>query len=176
MSTWPKPSGQPVLASCVNSVLPASSEDDLQVVRRLFEQYAASLAIDLCFQNFERELASLPGDYSPPRGALFLARADSTPVGCIGLRPFSESVGELKRLYVVPAVRGRGFARSLVSAAIAAARGIGYSALVLDTLASMQPAIALYKSFGFERTDAYYANPLPDVLYFRVSLEPNRNA
>ena len=73
------------------------------------------------------------------------------PVGCIGLRPFSVSVGEIKRLYVVPAFRGRGFARSLVSAAIEAARRIGYSALVLDTLASMQPAIALYESFGFER-------------------------
>ena len=160
----------------MNSVLPASSDSDIQAVRQLFEQYAASLAIDLSFQNFERELASLPGDYSPPRGALFLSRADGSPVGCIGLRPFSESVGELKRLYVVPAFRGRGLARSLVSAAIAAARRIGYSALVLDTLASMQPAIALYESFGFERTDAYYANPLPDVLYFRASLKPNRNA
>jgi len=85
-------------------------------------------------------------------------------------------VGELKRLYVVPAFRGRGSARSLVSAAIAAARRIGYRALVLDTLASMQLAIALYESFGFERTDAYYANPLPDVLYFRASLEPNPDA
>ena len=76
----------------------------------------------------------------------------------------------------MPAFRGRGLACSLVSAVITAARRIGYSALVLDTLASMKPAIALYKSFGFERTDAYYANPLPDVLYFRASLEPNRNA
>lgn len=157
------------------SVLPASCDSDTQAVRQLFEQYAASLAIDLGFQNFERELVSLPGDYSPPRGALFLVRADGSPVGCVGLRPFSESVGEIKRLYVVPAFRGRGFARSLVSAALAAARRIGYSALVLDTLASMQPAIALYESFGFERTDAYYANPLPDVLYFRVTLEPSRN-
>jgi ribosomal protein S18 acetylase RimI-like enzyme len=158
------------------SVLPASCDSDTQAVRQLFEQYAASLAIDLGFQNFERELVSLPGDYSPPRGALFLVRADGSPVGCVGLRPFSESVGEIKRLYVVPAFRGRGFARSLVLEAIAAARRIGYSALVLDTLASMHPAIALYESFGFERTDAYYANPLPDVLYFRASLEPKRDA
>jgi ribosomal protein S18 acetylase RimI-like enzyme len=158
------------------SVLPASSDSDTQAVRQLFEQCAASLAIDLGFQNFERELASLPGDYSPPQGALFLVRADGSPAGCVGLRPFSESVGEIKRLYVVPAFRGRGFARSLVSAAIAAARLIGYRALVLDTLASMQPAIALYESFGFERTDAYYVNPLPDVLYFRATLEPSRNA
>ena len=160
----------------MNSVLPAFSDSDIQVVRQLFRQYAASLVIDLSFQNFEHELASLPGDYSPPRGDLFLCHADGSAVGCIGLRPFSESMGELKRLYVVPAFRGRGLARSLVSAAIAAARRIGYSALVLDTLASMHLAIALYESFGFERTDAYYANPLPDVLYFRASLEPNRNA
>ena len=159
----------------MNLVLPVSSDSDTQAVRELFRQYAASLAIDLSFQNFERELALLPGDYSPPRGTLFLVRADGSPVGCVGLRPFSESVGEIKRLYVVPAFRGRGFARSLVLEAIAASRRIGYSALVLDTLASMQPAIALYKSFGFERTDAYYANPLPGVLYFRASLEPNRN-
>lgn len=159
----------------MNEALPATTDSDIVAVRQLFEQYAASLAIDLGFQHFESELASLPGDYAPPRGALFVARADGAAVGCIGLRPFSESVGELKRLYVDPAFRGRGLARSLVAAAIDAARRIGYTALVLDTLASMWPAIALYESFGFKRTDAYYANPLPDVLYFRASLEPNRD-
>src|ERR1035438_5748440 len=106
----------------MNSVLPACGDSDTQAVRELFRQYAASLAIDLSFQNFDGELASLPGDYSPPRGALFLAHADGSAVGCIGLRPFSESVGGLKRLYVVPAFRGRGLARSLISAAIVAAR------------------------------------------------------
>jgi len=160
----------------MNLVLPASNDSDTQAVRHLFEEYAASLAIDLCFQNFKREVASLPGEYSPPRGVLFLAHADGSAVGCIGLRPFSESVGELKRLYVVPAFRGRGLARSLISAAVVAARRIGYSALVLDTLASMQPAVALYESFGFKRTDAYYANPIPDALYFRASLETKRKA
>jgi putative acetyltransferase len=165
-----------LLASRMNSILPTSGDSDTQAVRKLFEEYAASLAIDLSFQSFESELASLPGDYPPPRGALFLSRADGSAVGCIGLRPFSESVGVLKRLYVVPVFRGQGLARSLVSAAIAAAKRIGYRSIVLDTLVSMQPAIALYQSFGFERTDAYYANPLPDVLYFRASVESNRNA
>jgi len=160
----------------MNEVLLVTGDSDTLAVRQLFEQYAASLAIDLGFQHFERELASLPGDYSPPRGALFLFRADGSAAGCIGLRPFSDSVGELKRLYVNPAFRGRGLARSLVAAAIAAARRIGYTALVLDTLGSMQPAITLYESFGFVRTDAYYANPLPDALYFRASLESNHNA
>jgi ribosomal protein S18 acetylase RimI-like enzyme len=158
----------------MNEIIPAISPSDIVAVRRLFELYAESLALDLSFRNFERELSSLPGDYSAPRGALFLARADGSAVGCIGLRPFSDTVGELKRLYVVPAFRGGGHARALVSSAVTAARCIGYRALVLDTLASMRPAIALYESFGFERTAPYYTNPLPDVLYFRLVLEPNR--
>jgi ribosomal protein S18 acetylase RimI-like enzyme len=160
----------------VNELVPATADSDIADIRQLFQQYAASLDIDLAFQHFEHELAALPGDYASPRGALFLARVDGAPVGCIGLRPFSSSVGELKRLYVLPAFRGRGLARSLVSAAITAARAIGYGALVLDTLASMRAAIALYESFGFERTEAYYPNPLPDALYFRASLELDRDA
>ena len=158
----------------MNEVILAISPSDIIAVRGLFEQYAASLGIDLGFQHFESELSSLPGDYTAPRGALFLARADGSPVGCIGLRPFSESIGELKRLYVIPDSRGSGHARALVSSAIAAARRIGYSELVLDTLASMRPAIALYESFGFKQSAPYYTNPLPDVLYFRMTLEPNR--
>ena len=157
----------------MNEVLPATTDADIDAVRRLFEKYAASLAIDLSFQHFARELASLPGDYSPPRGALFLARVDGSPAGCIGLRPFSDSVGEFKRLYVLPTFRGCGLARALVSAAIGTARRLGYRALVLDTLSSMRAAIRLYQSFGFERTEAYYPNPLPNALYFRASLKPN---
>ena len=157
----------------MNEIIPAIDPSDIVAVRELFKQYAASLAIDLCFQDFARELSLLPGDYSAPRGALFLARADGASVGCIGLRPFSDSIGDLKRLHVVPACRGGGHARALVSSAVTAANRIGYSALVLDTLASMRPAIALYESFGFERTASYYANPLPEVLYFRMVLESN---
>jgi len=156
----------------VNTIFRATTQSDLAVVRQLFEQYAASLGTDLCFQGFGHELASLPGAYGPPRGALFLVCAEGVAAGCIGLRPFSESVGELKRLYVVPAFRSRGLARLLVSSAINAARSIGYQDLVLDTLSSMRAAIVLYESFGFERTDPYYPNPLPDVLYFRRSLSP----
>jgi ribosomal protein S18 acetylase RimI-like enzyme len=158
----------PVKYWAVNQIIQATSDSEILAVRQLFEEYAASLAIDLGFQHFADELASLPGAYAPPRGALFLARADGSAAGCIGLRPFSDSVGELKRLYVVPALRGHGLARSLVSSAIEAARSIGYRALVLDTLASMRPAIALYESFGFQRTEPYYPNPLPEVVYFRM--------
>ena len=136
----------------------------------MFGEYSASVPVDLTLQHIDTEMASLPGVYAPPRGALFLARADGMPAGCIGLREFSETVGEIKRLYVAPAFRGRGLARGLVAAAMAAGRSIGYDELVLDTLATMTPAISLYLSFGFRRTGAYWANPHPGVEYFRVSL------
>ena len=148
----------------------ATTEPELAAVRHLFRQYAASLQIDLCFQNFEHELATLPGAYASPGGALFLCRVDDIPAGCIGLRPFFDSVGELKRLFVIPEFRGRGLGRSLISAAINAAGKIGYESLVLDTLATMERAIALYQSFGFQPSAAYYPNPLPGVLYFRLRL------
>ncbi len=148
----------------------AATEEDLRTVRKLFEKYAGSLGFSLCFQGFDEELKSLPGVYGPPAGALFVAQVDGESVGCIGLRRFADEVGELKRLYVVPEFRGRGLARALVSAAIEAAMRIGYRALVLDTVVPMHAAIALYESFGFKRTEAYYANPLPEVLYFRKEL------
>ena len=154
----------------LNEVISAAAERDVRAVAKLFEEYAASLGFSLCFQNFDEELRSLPGAYAPPEGALFLARADTEAVGCIGLRPFSDGVGELKRLYVVPAFRRRGLAHALVSASIQAAQRIGYAGLVLDTIASMHAAIALYESFGFRRTEPYYDNPLPDVVYFRKPL------
>lgn len=156
----------------MNDVIPVTTDNDIAAIRRLFEEYSASLPVDLALQHIDHEMASLPGSYSAPRGALFLARADGSVAGCIGLRPFSESVGELKRLYVVPAFRGRGFARALVSAAIVAGRGSGYDALVLDSLDSMQAAILLYQSFGFRRTEPYWSNPFPNVQYFRLSLNP----
>jgi len=163
-------------SSAMNELIQVTDGCDVAAIRTLFAEYAASLIIDLSFQHFEDELGSLPGDYSPPRGALFLCRADGIAAGCIGLRPFSDSVGELKRLYVVPAFRGHGFARRLVGAAITSAKDIGYGELVLDTLASMRSAISLYESFGFTRTDAYYANPHPDALYFHAFLESGCNA
>ena len=159
------------VADGMKEVMPVTAEEDVRSVRQLFEEYAASLGFDLCFQNFDQELNSMPGAYSPPAGGLFLARVNGSGVGCIGLRPFCDGIGELKRLYVVPGFRRHGLARSLVSCAIDAARSIGYRELVLDTVASMRPAFTLYQSFGFRGTEPYYANPLPDVLYFRKLLE-----
>jgi len=152
----------------LNSVRPISSADDVESARRLFLEYARGIGVDLCFQNFQAELDSLPGSYSPPGGALFLSEMDGALAGCIGLRPFSTDTGEIKRLYVCPQCRRRGIGRDLVSSVIEAARKIGYRALVLDTLRTMEPAIALYRSFGFQPCERYYPNPLPEVLYFRL--------
>ncbi|HRE82567.1 MAG TPA: GNAT family N-acetyltransferase [Opitutaceae bacterium] len=152
-------------------ITPAHSESDLAVIRRLFRAYASSLQVDLCFQGFEEELATLPGRYAAPNGALWLAKIDGQAVGCIGLRAFSKKEGELKRLYVLPEQRGRGVARALVVKALEGARAAGYTTVVLDTLATMTAAIQLYTSVGFRPAEPYYPNPLPGVLYFRCVLE-----
>jgi len=147
--------------------------EDLALVRELFEEYAASLDVDLCFQDFGRELAELPGAYSPPRGCLLLADDGRRTVGCVALRPLAERdarAGEVKRLYLRPDVRGAGAGRALAEAVIARARRIGYRALKLDTLAAMTAARRLYASLGFRECAPYYVNPLPGVTYMELEL------
>ena len=148
----------------------ATTARDLGEIRALFTAYAASLPIDLGLQHLDAELAALPGKYAPPAGALFLARDGDAAVGCVGLRPFDATRGEIKRMYVVPEARGQGLARALLATVIAEGRAIGYRTLVLDTLSSMTPAIALYEAAGFRRTDAYAPSPYADVAYFRLEL------
>jgi GNAT superfamily N-acetyltransferase len=146
----------------------AASQDDIAHARELFVEYATWLAVDLCFQNFDEELATLPGKYAPPRGRLFLA--GEPPVGCIALRPLDEGIGEVKRLYVRPAARGTGLGRALVETVLAHARAIGYRELRLDTADWMADAVRLYARLGFRERSPYYHNPMPGVVFMSIAL------
>jgi len=144
----------------------AITAEDVQSVSDLFQGYAASLPVDLGYQDFAAELAGLPGKYAEPKGALLLACDNAgAPLGCIALRPLDEDVCEMKRLFLKPEARGLGLGRALAEAIIVAARDRGYRELRLDTLPSMTSAIALYEGLGFERIEPYYA-PTPDGTVF----------
>lgn len=153
-------------------IVQATFAPQIEAVRRLFTDYAASLEIDLSFQDFERELSSLPGDYVPPLGALFLAVDDDVDqaIGCVALRQWEADVAELKRLYVTPAGRGRGLGLALTHAALDEARALGYARVRLDTLPSMECAQALYERLGFREIDAYRFNPIEEARYMELDL------
>src|SRR5581483_2890889 len=152
----------------------ATSAADLEQIRGLFLEYASALEISLCFHNFEAELATLPGKYAPSRGRLLLAQENAEPVGCVALRPLEEGICEMKRLYVRPNWRRKGLGRVLAERIIAAAREIGYGRIRLDTLDSLTPAIALYRSLGFEPIPPYYANPSERVVFMELALDHER--
>jgi len=152
------------------SVNRRSNRQLLAEARKIFEEYAAGLGIDLCFQGFAEELERLPGEYAPPAGRLYLALAGERVAGCIALRPLEAGVSELKRMYVRPEFRGQGLAKRLCARLLGAARRIGYRRLRLDTLSTMSPAIALYRSLGFREIPAYRYNPIPGALYFELDL------
>jgi len=153
------------------AIVEAKTDVDFAAGRILFKEYAAALQVDLCFQNFDAELNTLPSMYGPPRGSLLLARVGDTVAGCVAVRPFHDDVCEMKRLYARPAFRGAGLGRRLAVDVARTARQLGYRTMVLDTLASMEAAHALYMSMGFKPADAYYPNPLPNVRYLALDLQ-----
>lgn len=150
------------------------SADDLALTRRIFQEYAQALGIDLCFQNFEEELACLPGDYAAPRGALMLVRVNQQVAGCCALRPLDgvdyANAAEMKRLFVRPAYRRFGLGRQLAELILDLARSKGYSVVLLDTLDDMESARALYEDLGFEEVPPYYHNPIAGAHYLKVVL------
>lgn len=146
----------------------------MAVAREVLLEYEASLKVDLCFQEFDVELATLPGDYAAPRGTLLLALVEGQVAGCCGLRPLDTvdypNAAEMKRLFVRKAFRGFGLGRQLAEAILDAARQIGYSSVLLDTLDDMEAARALYEDLGFEDVPPYYHNPVPGSHYLKVNL------
>jgi len=136
-------------------------------VRKLLLEYQEWLGIDLCFQGFEEELATLPGGYAPPKGVILVAIEDRDVIGCVGIRPGIENEAELKRLYVQPSYQGRGIGKQLFHMAMSKAKRIGYASIVLDTLPSMQTAKSLYVAYGFKMIPAYYENPEEGAEYYR---------
>jgi ribosomal protein S18 acetylase RimI-like enzyme len=152
-------------------VVQASTPAQLDLARALLREYQQAIGVDLCFQGFERELATLPGVYAPPEGRLLLAYDGEALAGCGALRPLEPGVAELKRMWTRPAHRGRGVARAVAEALLAAARQGGRRTVRLDTLEWMTPARALYASLGFRERGPYYDNPLPGVVYMELELE-----
>jgi ribosomal protein S18 acetylase RimI-like enzyme len=146
----------------------------MEDVRSIFREYANGLGVDLCFQDFDQELASLPGDYAGPRGALLIARVQGEVAGCCALRPLDTSdypnAAEMKRLFVRDRFRGLGLGRRLAEAAMDAARLAGYSSVLLDTLDDMEAARALYVELGFEEIPPYYHNPIAGAHYLKARL------
>lgn len=165
---------QPSLIPQIDLFTPVSSSE-LEPAREIFREYAQGLGVDLCFQDFENELATLPGEYAAPRGTLLLATVDGQLAGCCALRPMDATdypnAAEMKRLYVRRAFRGLGLGRQLADGALDAARKGGYSTVLLDTLDDMEAARALYEDLGFQEIPPYYHNPIPGAHYLKADLD-----
>ena len=152
----------------------ASSAEDMETARQLFQEYAASLDIDLSFQDFGEELRSLPGEYAFPGGRLILAWHGDEAAGCVALRRFTRTTCEMKRLFVRPQFRGLGIGRQLAEEVIRQAQRMGYRRMVLDTIGSMRTAIWLYISLGFTEILSYRYNPVPGARFFSLDLDRPR--
>jgi putative acetyltransferase len=153
------------------SFVQAESAPQIAQARELFLEYAQSLGFSLCFQNFDQELARLPGDYAPPTGRLLLAEQQGQLAGCVALHRLGSDICEMKRLYLRPSFRGRGLGRGLADRIIAEAREIGYSRMRLDTVEPvMKDAVAMYRKIGFQEIAPYCTNPIAGALYLELEL------
>ncbi len=151
-------------------IIPVETNKDIESTKNLLTEYNDSLGFDLDFQDFEEELVNLPGEYNPPRGCLLLAEYENQPAGCVALRPLSDEICEMKRLYVRPQFRGLGIGRALAEAIIEQARKIGYTLMRLDTVPSMEIARTLYASLGFKQISPYRHNPIEGAVFMELKL------
>ena len=152
------------------NIIQALSNQQVLIAKELFVEYANSLNIDLCFQNFDKELAQLPGEYTPPDGRLLLIEHQGDNAGCVALRKIDNLTCEMKRLYVKPVYRGKGLGKILAEKIIEEARTIGYKKMRLDTLPVMKEAINLYKAIGFKEIESYRYNPEPGAMFMELEL------
>jgi putative acetyltransferase len=153
------------------NITQASSPAQIVQARELFLEYAASLGFSLCFQNFDQELAGLPGDYAPPEGRLLLAEYEGQLAGCVALHKLEPGICEMKRLYLRPQFRGKGLGRVLAEHLIAEARQMGYRRMRLDTVGPvMKDAVAMYRAMGFREIEPYRPNPMSGTLYMELDL------
>ena len=151
-------------------IVPVETDQQLELVKTFFAEYADSLDFDLDFQGFEEELATLPGDYRPPRGRLLLAEYEDEVAGCVALRDLGDRICEMKRLYVRPQFRSRGIGRALAEAIIEAAKKSSFAHMRLDTAPSMEAARALYASLGFREIGPYRYNPIEGAVFMELEL------
>lgn len=151
-------------------IIPATTKEHLTLAGSLFSEYAAALPFALDFQGFAAELAELPGKYAPPGGTLLLLLVDDVPAGCVAVRPLTRDTCEMKRLYIRPAYRGKGWGRLLATAGCDAARRLGYRLMRLDTAPGMAAAISLYTNLGFKPIPPYCHNPVPGAMFLEKDL------
>jgi ribosomal protein S18 acetylase RimI-like enzyme len=166
---YPVSSVSPVLKTLTFAQVESGTQ--IAQARELFLEYAQSLGFSLCFQNFDKEIADLPGDYGPPEGRLLLAYCEAELAGCVALHKLEENICEMKRLYLRPQFRGHGFGRTLAEKIIQEARDIGYRKIRLDTVEPvMKDAVAMYRKLGFTEIAPYCANPIAGALYMELEL------
>ncbi len=151
-------------------IIEATSNQQIKIAAELFREYQQFLNVDLCFQGFEQELASLPGKYAPPSGAILLAEHMGEIAGCVAVRLLNDDVCEMKRLFVKDEFRGLSVGRKLTESIIDKAKQLGYRKMQLDTLQRLDRAIGLYEKLGFREIKPYYANPLDEVVYWELEL------